>query len=78
MQIVNGSIFDIMTDKLMGITDILNMLKKANVKVSRPTFYRWILSGYFPPQTLFVGGQRRWSESTVKGWLDQCVKDAKK
>ena len=78
MTIIEISIFNIMTDKLMSITDILNMLKKANVKVSRQTFYRWLKSGYFPVQTLYVGGQRRWSESTVKAWLNKCVEDAKK
>jgi predicted DNA-binding transcriptional regulator AlpA len=69
--------FDILTEKLMTLTDIIKMLKKANVGVTRNTMYRWIRSGYFPRQTLVIGKRPRWSETSVKSWLNKCVEDAK-
>jgi predicted DNA-binding transcriptional regulator AlpA len=70
--------FDIDTDKLMKVSDILAMLAKVNAPVSRPAFDRWVKTGYFPAYTVKIGASLRWTERTVKAWLQRCVNDAKK
>lgn len=69
--------YDPNTDKLMRASDILAMLKKANVGVSRGTFDRWVSTGEFPKPNLHIGKIRKWTERRVKEWLQSCVDKAK-
>jgi len=75
---MSALVFDIKTDKLMKLSDILKVLEKAGVVLSRATMARWIKTGYFPRCDFHIGGSGRWAESTFKRWLEQCVKDASK
>jgi excisionase family DNA binding protein len=77
MNTTPASEFDIKTDRMMKPKKILDMLAAVGVSVSRATFERWIKTKYFPAPSLHVGRTRRWTEASVRAWLEQCVKDAK-
>lgn len=68
--------FDIKTDRLMTFTEIMSVLRKANLSSSRATMDRWIKSGYFPAPDFVIGRSGRWIERSFKAWLQKGVDDA--
>jgi len=64
--------------KWLKLNDIIGILKKAGVAVSRGTFDRWVKIGYFPTHDIRIGASKRWTEQSFKDWLKQCVADAQK
>ena len=49
------------------------------LKISRPTFYRWLGMKTFPGHDTMVGCRPRWLRSRVQTWLDAGgTKQAKK
>lgn len=63
----------VIAPEFLRIKDILEILKKANVKISRTTFDRWRKEGSFPKPDYQFGGSCRWTMDTFKKWLAACV-----
>jgi predicted DNA-binding transcriptional regulator AlpA len=64
------------SEKLLYVSDILAILKKANVVVSRQTFYKWVKEKTFPESTYRFGLKKVWTMTQFKEWLQNCVEKA--
>ena len=61
------------TPEFLRIKDILEILKQANVTISRTTFDRWRKEGSFPKPDYQFGQSCRWTMVTFKSWLTACI-----
>ena len=52
-------------DVLLSPQDIQGWLK-----ISRPTFYRWLGMKTFPAHDAMAGCRPRWKRSSVQAWID--------
>ena len=43
---------------------------QAWLRISRPTFYRWLARKTFPAHTALVGCRPRWKRSAIQAWID--------
>lgn len=53
------------SDPLLGAVQVYEA-----IGISRPTFYRWIREGRFPPGIQVGPATVRWHRSTVESWLE--------
>lgn len=56
--------------QFLKLQQVLDFLEKANLKISRPTLYRWISKGEFP-EPKRVGGQPRWLQKDLDNWFTE-------
>lgn len=55
-----------MTDRFLRLPEVME-----KVSMSKPTIYRMIKRGTFPPGHLIEGTKRSWRESEIDQWMDE-------